>query len=203
MSAQHISTGFLNPVHDSQQWYRTVLEAMSRPGMLCTATNAEHIPSTPATLNPTTAALALTLLDHEVNVWVQQPEDELVQWIQFHCGCVIQQAPPLADFTIIQDGSALPDLAQFSIGTAEYPDRSTTLIIQVESLKRGESVSLSGPGILSEVSLQVEGLDKLFWQTQKNNTTLFPQGFDTILAAPEGVVCIPRSISIRRHEGCM
>ena len=203
MSAQHISTGFLNPVHDSQQWYRAVLEAMSRPGMLCAATGAEHIPSAPSTLNPTTAALALTLLDHEVNVWVQQPEDELGQWIQFHCGCVIQPTPTLADFTIIQDGSALPDFTQFSIGTAEYPDRSTTLIIQVESFERGKIVYLSGPGILSEVPLQVEGLDDLFWKTQETNTTLFPQGFDTVLAAPEGIVCIPRSISIRRHEGCM
>ena len=36
---------------------------------------------------------------------------------------------------------------RFALGTSEYPDRSTTLVLQVDRFGGGEGLSLAGPGI--------------------------------------------------------
>ena len=203
MLQQQILPGFSNPVHNSQQWYRAVLDSMSRPGKLSMQGNA-LVAKAPYPMTPVSASVALSLLDHETYVWIHEssPESierkELATWLQFHCGCPFVAEPERAMFAFIADGKNLPDLTCFAIGTPEFPDRSTTLIIQVQSLAGGEKYSLQGPGIDTEKTLKVSGLKSTFWQAQQANNVTFPQGFDTILTAPEGVVCIPRSVSIRR-----
>ena len=40
----------------------------------------------------------------------------------------------------------------FALGTPEYPDRSTTLVLQVERFGTGQPLALSGPGIADSAS---------------------------------------------------
>ncbi|OBQ52718.1 phosphonate C-P lyase system protein PhnH [Halodesulfovibrio spirochaetisodalis] len=203
MTDLQLVSGFQNPVNDSQQWYRVILNAMARPGNICLASDPVVFPCTPEFCNTVTASIMLTLLDNDTATWLQQPEPSLVQWLKFHCGCPVTEQPAEAAFAFIADGTRLPDLNEFAIGTSEYPDKSTTLIIQVASVTQGEILTLSGPGIASTATIHVSGLHASFHDAQSVNTTLFPQGFDTILAAPDGVVCIPRTTTIRRQEPCM
>ena len=53
----------------------------------------------------------------------------------------------VSSFALIGDPQKLPALDRFAFGSNEYPDRSTTLILQVESLSDGPEVELRGPGI--------------------------------------------------------
>lgn len=200
---QQILSGFNSPVHDSQQWYRIVLDAMSRPGNVCFPISTEVFSQAPSPCSKTAASIALTLFDNDTSIWLQTSNEKLTHWLQFHCGCPITTDKNAATFALITDGNSLPDLTQFSIGSSEFPDRSTTLVIQVESVTHGEPVEFSGSGIATTNKLNISGLDSSFWETQKNNRSLFPQGFDTILAAPDGVVCIPRTTTIRRQTPCM
>ena len=50
-------------------------------------------------------------------------------------------------FALIHSGTALPDFEAFALGTAEYPDRSTILIVEVDTLTEGPELVLRGPGI--------------------------------------------------------
>lgn len=220
----YLLPGFENPVHDSQRWYRAVLDGMAHPGTLVSLPRHCTVAEAPPPLDTIAASLVLTLLDHETSVWLQQPEgrlpEELVQWLQFHCGCPLVSAPQKAMFALIFNGEALPDMAKFAIGTPEFPDRSTTLFIQVRSLEQGsvterelvpdsapdrvpdrertsaagQAVTLQGPGIETAARFYVDGLGEAFWQRHAANAALFPQGFDTVLTAPQGLVCIPRSV---------
>ena len=54
---------------------------------------------------------------------------------------------------LIGDPLAMPDFSVFAQGTAEYPDRSSTLIVQVASLEGGPKLVLKGPGIKDAVTI--------------------------------------------------
>ena len=203
MNSQQILSGFINPVNNSQQWYRAILDAMSRPGNVCIPVSTEAFSQAPESCNKSTASIALTLFDNDTAIWLQSEDTSLACWLKFHCGCTLTDKPEDTTFALIVDGNNLPDLTLFAVGTSEFPDRSTTLVIQVESLAEGDTVELSGAGIATTTTLRVSGLHESFWKTQAENTALFPQGFDTILAAPDGVVCIPRTTTIRRQKPCM
>ena len=59
--------GFADPVHDSQQTFRALLDALAQPGLYQTTVAV----APPAGLTPSCAAAALTLLDLETTVWLQ------------------------------------------------------------------------------------------------------------------------------------
>ena len=94
----------------------------------------------------------------------------------------------------------VPDLSQFSKGTHEYPDRSTTMVIQTEQLRGDLGVTLRGPGILAEHRLGVASLGADFWQQMIASRNDFPLGIDVIFVGPETIAAIPRSTQIHLME---
>ncbi|MCG8428927.1 MAG: phosphonate C-P lyase system protein PhnH, partial [Chromatiales bacterium] len=85
-------SGFADPVRESQQVFRQVLDAMSRPGTIVTLEPVEVLEP----LSSATQALALALFDYETPVWL--PSDLLAQsgaWqsIKFHTGCPVTADP--------------------------------------------------------------------------------------------------------------
>ena len=93
-------------------------------------------------------------------------------------------------------GPEMPLPNGFHPGDAAYPDRSASLIVQVETLAAGQGRALEGPGIDGRAWLLAQGLDERFWRAFKANRELFPQGVDVILAAPHEVACLPRSVRV-------
>src|SRR5262249_41250997 len=128
--------GLADPTLDSQRTFRSVLEAVSRPGRIVDV--AASVPP-PAPLHPATAALCLTLLDVDTPLWLDDAaaRPEVVEWLKFHCGMPVTTDPSSAVFALIADGSTLPALSTFNAGTAEHPERSATLIVQVRALIGG------------------------------------------------------------------
>lgn len=97
-------------------------------------------------------------------------------------------------------GSAreLPPLDRFAFGSSEYPDRSTTLIVQVDSLTSGPAWELRGPGIDGSAVLQATVQGNLFEQLAVN-VALFPRGIDVVLVHDDTIVAIPRSTRLAAH----
>lgn len=187
--------GFAEPVLDSQRVFRHVLSAMSRPGTPV-AVSAKIEP--PAPLTAVSAAIALALFDLDTTVWLDAgaSTQEAKAYLGFHCGCPIVEARKDAAFAILSDPAGLADLAQFSPGDPEFPDRSTTIVVQVPSFGRGTRLVLRGPGIDGETKIAIEGLPSGFVSTWADNHLLFPEGVDLILASPDAVVGLPRSIRV-------
>lgn len=121
-------------------------------------------------------------------------------WLGFHSGAPLVATPADAHFALVANPANLIALENFAQGTQEYPDRSTTLILQVESLTAGESLQLKGPGIETSATIAPTPLPRHFVEQWKQNGARFPRGVDVILAAPDGVACLPRTTRITTTE---
>ncbi|HEY9621315.1 MAG TPA: phosphonate C-P lyase system protein PhnH [Crinalium sp.] len=184
--------GFQNAVHDAQTTFRALLEALAHPGRSC------PIPLTttpPPGITSAFAAACLTLLDLETQVWLQ-PGSDIESWLRFHTGCRFTNEPQQANFAVIWEADRLPSLQAFNSGTAEYPESSTTLLIQVERLVGGETVVLQGPGILGERAIAPR-LPTQFWQQWSSNHHTYPLGVDVFLFDQTHVMGLPRTIAIQ------
>jgi alpha-D-ribose 1-methylphosphonate 5-triphosphate synthase subunit PhnH len=118
------------------------------------------------------------------------------EWLRFHCGCPIAANSRDAAFAFVSDPAELPAFDTFALGSNEYPDRSTTIVLQVESFATGPSLSLAGPGIREQISFCASPLPPNIAERLTVNRLLFPRGVDLLLATPAAVAALPRSVRI-------
>lgn len=191
-------TGFTNAAIESAHAFRSIMQAMSRPGV---PVMMEAALQAPAPLGATPAAVALTLCDFQTPVWLSPAfRTETVQrYLRFHTGAPVTERIAEAHFAFLAASDELPALQLFAQGTHEYPDRSATLVIQVEGFRRVGAV-LGGPGIRGSVDFGVEGIGQGFWMAMAENHQRFPVGVDVIFAAPRSIAALPRSTSVRIEE---
>ena len=189
-----LAPGFTDPVHDAQQTFRQVLHVLSRPG---STIETSGIATAPAPMTATLAAVALTLLDHETAVCLCPPfDDEQVRgYLAFHTGAPVGAAPEEADFLLCRGGQ-LPEISVLKPGTAEYPDRSATVLLAVDGFGEGDRVTLTGPGIETETQFAAEGLEARFWTQARRNTARYPLGVDFLFCGPGILAGLPRSTKI-------
>ncbi len=200
METEAIEGGFANPVFDAQTMFRAVMDAMARPG---TIQPCGELTAPPAPLSPVAAAVALSLCDADTPLWLDpalQASAAARHWLGFHTGTPLAHTPADAHFAIVSDPAELIALENFAQGSQEYPDRSTTLILQVPRLSGGETLHLEGPGIETSFAFAPVSLPRHFVEQWKQNRARFPRGVDVILAAPEGVACLPRTTRIKTME---
>ena len=187
--------GLADPTLDSQRIFRSALEALSRPGRIVDVPAAMQ---PPAPLHPATAAVCLTLLDFDTPLWLDDAaaRPAVVEWLKFHCSMPLVTEPETAHFALVADGERMPALGVFDAGTAEHPERSATVIVQVRALIRGTGRSLSGPGIADQVHLDVTGVPGPFWTWASDNHALFPRGVDLIMSAGRVITSLPRATGV-------
>lgn len=184
-------------VFAAQSTFRKVMDAMARPGSIQTIVAAA---SAPAPLAGAAAAVALALFDHDTPIWRDAPfaSEAVTQWLRFNTGCPIVADQAEAAFALAGDPASLPQLESFALGTPDYPDRSTTLILQLASLVDGEPLTLTGPGIQSQTRFCPAGLPKDFVEQLAGNRALFPRGVDLVLAAGNELAALPRTTIVAR-----
>jgi len=195
------SARYPDSVLAAQATFRAVLDAMASPG------SARALAATigaPSPLTNAAAAVALTLCDHETPVWLDaalRRSDPVCAWLRLHCGCRIVPAPHDAAFAFVGAPQELPSIDAFSVGSPDYPDRSATIVIQVESLRDGEPLALSGPGIRDKQVLHVTGLPHDMPARLIANRAMFPRGVDFILASTDEIAALPRSVRLATDKG--
>jgi alpha-D-ribose 1-methylphosphonate 5-triphosphate synthase subunit PhnH len=195
-----LPSGFADKVLSAQSTFRSVMEAMARPGSVQQVVAPV---GTPGSMMRSTAAIALTLFDHDTPIWLdaRMPETvEVAKWLKFHSGAPVVADSSICSFALIGNGGSLPDLSRFSFGSNEYPDRSTTLILQVDSLKHGAVFELRGPGIDGTAALRAMIEPKDLFERLAVNETLFPRGIDVVLVSGESIVAIPRTTRLVKTE---
>ena len=191
-----LAPAFDDPALASQAAFRAVMEAMARPGLPLPLA-AKLAP--PAPFSATAAAVALTLLDYETRFWLDSglaASAEVADWIRFHTGAPPTEDPAQAAFAFTSDAAAMPPFESFAQGSSEYPDRSTTLVVQVAHLDRGDTLRLAGPGIAGNRSFAAAPLPADFRTRLLANRALFPCGIDLILVSAQAVAELPRSLRV-------
>lgn len=200
IAAESMLGGFSDPVFQSQTVFRKVLEAFARPG-----THAEipGVVAAPTPLHLATAAFICTFADGDTPIFFDRAvgdADAALAWIRFHTDAPIVDEPQDAAFAIIVDPGAMPAFDRFSVGTAEYPDRSTTIVLQVEELSGAPGLTLEGPGIDGAATINARPLPADFVEQLHRNRALFPCGVDLVLASPQAVVALPRSLRVSQSR---
>lgn len=191
-----LPAGFADKVLSAQATFRSVMDAMARPG--CVQRIAAVAGAPPAMMRGT-AAIALTLFDHDTPLWLDPQMSEtsdVAKWLRFHTGAPVISDSSICSFALIADARTLPALDRFAFGSNEYPDRSTTLILQVESLAQGPAFELRGPGIDGTAILRAALQPADLPERLAINAVLFPRGIDVVLVADDDIVAIPRTTRI-------
>ncbi|WP_342640426.1 phosphonate C-P lyase system protein PhnH [Rhodoligotrophos ferricapiens] len=198
--ANTLEGGFAQPVFDAQATFRTLMNAMARPATV-TPVAARAVPPPP--MQALAGAIACTLIDSDTPVWLDPMlagSKALQAWLNFQSGARLVSTSANAAFAIIADPSRMPPLEDFAQGSHEYPDRSATLVLQLESLAGGPLLTFRGPGIPGEASIAPLGLPADFASQWSSNARRFPRGIDLILCAGEAIACLPRSARLVRVE---
>ena len=196
-----LPAGFADKVKSAQSTFRSVMEAMAHPGSVQRA--AAEV-GAPVAMMRGTAAIALTLFDHDTPIWLDpkmSETSEVAKWLKFHTSAPVVADSSICSFALIGDAGALPDLSRFALGTNEYPDRSTTLIVQIKDLSSGERYGLRGPGIDGSAVLQATIEPENLFERLAVNAALFPRGIDVVLVADDAIVAIPRTTRLVSRGG--
>jgi len=200
IAAQSIEGGFADPVFNAQTVFRTVMDAMARPG------SVQPLPALarpPAPLSATAGAVALALCDNDTPLWLDPAlhvSAAIGSWLGFHTGAPLANTPADAHFAFVATPAEMMALDGFAQGTQDYPDRSTTLILQVSDLTSGTPLLLEGPGIETSATIAPALMPRHFIEQWKQNIQRFPRGVDIILATAEGIACLPRTTRIKTME---
>jgi alpha-D-ribose 1-methylphosphonate 5-triphosphate synthase subunit PhnH len=188
-----LPAGFADKVLSAQSTFRSVMDAMARPGSVQRILSGA---GRPAAMMRGAAAIALTLFDHDTPVWLDpamSATPDVSKWLKFHTSAPVIADSSIASFALIGDSANLPPLDRFAFGSNEYPDRSTTLILQVESLTQGAVFELRGPGIDGTATLRAEIQPRDLFERLAVNPALFPRGIDVVLVHDDAIVAIPRT----------
>jgi alpha-D-ribose 1-methylphosphonate 5-triphosphate synthase subunit PhnH len=195
MSVAAIAGGLSEPVLDPQRAFRIALDALARPGGIARLSTTI---SPPPPLLPTSASLLLALADYETSIWLDDALSStpaVGDFLRFHTGAPLVRACRDAEFAVIAVPERIPPLTSFAQGTPEYPDRSTTLIVQVDTLV-GAGWQLSGPGILGGTAFRAAPLPADFPSQLAANRARFPCGVDLMFVTRSEIAALPRSTRI-------
>lgn len=197
-SVAELPAGFADKVLSAQSTFRSVMDAMARPGSIQRIASTA---GTPVGMMRGAAAIALTLFDHDTPVWLDgrmSATADVAKWLKFHTSAPVVADSSIANFALIGDPQSLPALDRFAFGSNEYPDRSTTLVLQVESLTDGPVVELQGPGIDGSAALRASIQPHDLFERLSINAALFPRGIDVVLVHDHSIVAIPRTTRLVR-----
>ncbi|MFT5631946.1 MAG: alpha-D-ribose 1-methylphosphonate 5-triphosphate synthase subunit PhnH [Gammaproteobacteria bacterium] len=185
MQAQVLEGGFVNLPIDASYAFRAVMTAMARPGDIVDVRGAKP----PLPMSIAAGVVVLTLCDPETPIHLALSHDtpQVRDWITFHTGAPIVAAQN-AMFAL-GEWEAL-SLTDFPLGTAEYPDKSATVIVERQNLSKDGAV-LRGPGIREKTTLSLPDSP-----TFETNKALFPLGLDFIFTCDDRLAALPRTTRV-------
>lgn len=181
-----LAGGFAAPSVEAARAFRLILDAMARPGRIVGVAGAVA----PAPASSAAAAVLLTLADNTTPVHLAGAHDtpSLRDWLRFHTGAPL--ACRGASAFALGDWTALIPLDDYAPGTAEYPDRSATLIVEMDHLEP-HGARLTGPGIETEARLSLPDIALL-----QANAARFPLGVDFIFTCGDRLAALPRTTRV-------
>ena len=187
-TALHLTGGFTDAPVQSARAFREILEAMARPGTIRSVEGA--LP--PAPLSVAAGVALLVLTDPTTPLLLAGAADcaAVRDWVAFHIGAPLVAAD-LAAFAV-GTWDDLQPVTRFKIGAPDYPDRSATLIVEVERLTN-HGPAITGPGIALATWLSLPETAAF-----RVNRALFPLGFDCLFTCGDRLAGLPRSTRVEK-----
>ena len=202
LSLKDMAPGFTDAISQSQVVFRSALDAMARPGTSIYLAAASLVSaSTPG--SAAAASVLLALLDQDCTLWLSPTlaAGPAAAWLRFHTGCQLEGDCSKADFVWAASIAELPPLKRLKQGSAEYPDQSTSCVIDVNGWHAGgvsdaDAVALHGPGVRDVLTLSVDGMDASFVQQHHAMQEHAPCGVDIFFCSGDALMGFPRSVRL-------
>jgi alpha-D-ribose 1-methylphosphonate 5-triphosphate synthase subunit PhnH len=185
-------------VFDTQYIYRQLLDAIARPGKICSLKSTNIQP--PDGLSNWLTGIVFTLLDSETT-FATLPANG--KWNQYICLNTGAQEAVIADaeYIIVEGSANLPQIAESNCGHLLSPELGSSLLVMVNRVAEsgvGLRLTMSGPGIKGRNKLVIEGLssDNLARIILLNQE--YPLGVDVFFIDCSGrMAALPRSSVIQ------
>ncbi len=193
-----IVRAFDDPVVDGTLAFRGLMQAQANPGRIVTLSRP---PGGIGGLCPAAFAVLLTLCDSGTPLYLEPSltSDGAADHLRFHAGCPLTEDPSKGHFVVLNAETGLAILARVTRGTADYPDRGATAILQVPAMSPQGPLTLTGPGIETSRRLGL-GIDAqataALLEILGENHALFPMGFDLFLACGRDIAALPRTTKV-------
>lgn len=191
MDSAALEGGFTDSPLQSAQAFRKIMNVIAKPGTIETL----NVGAPPAPLSKAAGTLILTLCDSQTPIFLAGNfnNEAIRDWITFHCNAPIVEAGQDCMFAV-GDWAALLPLDTYPLGIPEYPDRSATLIVEMDALTN-DGYALKGPGIKDVNHLSLPEFDAF-----EINAKRFPLGLDFYFASDEKIAALPRTTKISKIE---
>lgn len=190
-------------VHDIQSVYRKVLNSMARPGKIEVLEEQEKV-DMEINFNRGTFLIMLMLLDGEVSFNVVSEKSEEVSNLISEITYSKEKPLEEADYVFVLEDAVEEKLAEVyslaKVGTLINPNKSATIISEVEFINDDGKLELSGPGIKDKKCISIG--ESNAWIKERNlKNKEYPLGVDGIFIDKEyRVVSLPRTTKINRKE---
>jgi alpha-D-ribose 1-methylphosphonate 5-triphosphate synthase subunit PhnH len=181
----------------AQRSFNALMRAMAEPGLI---EKLAIPPGVPEALPRGLAAVAVTLADFETPLWLDEQlgsAAEVTRYLRFATGAPIVEDPARASFALVCRATAMPPFDCFSAGSDAYPDRSVTIVTEVQTWAAMQRFELTGPGIATVRSFAAGPLPADFEKRMAENQSLFPRGVDLVITSGDEVMALPRSTCLR------
>lgn len=179
-------------VHTTQQVYRQLVNVASRPGHIETIN--EEVKNY-STFSDAALLVGMTLFDNEITYF--SSDKTMRKELKVLTGGIPNKDFTAVDFIVLKEADLQP--AYFTDvlhGVLISPEKSATLLIEVESIGEGHNYQLTGPGIKEATDLQLSLSNE--WILARNEVCKeFPLGIDLILTDKNNnTVMIPRTTKV-------
>lgn len=194
-----ILAGFRNEATESSQLFRDIMTAMSRPGQIQDL--SVTLPA-PAGLTAATTAILLTLCDFETKLLLSGSAKtaQAQSHLSFHTDTQLVTQSDQADYAVADMAETLDFCRDLPIGTAISPEKSATLILQVEKLTQDNpQLCLTGPGIETEARLGFgqSNFPQMLATYLQETRRYFPAGLDLLFTDQQQIAALPRTTQFK------
>lgn len=196
----------LDPVHDIQGTYRTLVSAMAFPGTVRDLKAFSTKISEDHGVPPMALLLGLTLLDAEVSFSLYAGTEEATSGSRSALSeitgsrAVSDGAPAAYVFVLGAETPISEAFATAPIGTLEDPHRGATILLEVAFGNAGVDLELTGPGIPKRQTITVNRMPDWI-EARKEKNREYPLGVDLILFDAGGhVAALPRTTIVEQAD---
>jgi len=194
-----------NQVFDAQKHYRTLLQCTARPGTI--GQLHDVLLEIPTPLSRAAALIALALLSADSTFYLTQDDRQQAGDFLRRETLAKPAAAEQADFLFLTNPDQLDAVRCARAGSLAYPEQGATLVVQIAAISPAPisgslRLTLTGPGIETEIAVHVLGARKTLFETLVLRNAEFPLGVDTYLtcdslSAGPCVLGLPRTTRVR------
>ncbi|MEU4668012.1 phosphonate C-P lyase system protein PhnH [Amycolatopsis sp. NPDC023774] len=194
-SAATAAAGTVLRPAESQQVFRTVLEALSRPGA------PQGLPPDLVRVTDPAVLPVLALADLGTGVCVLEERTKWADTVTLATSAPrrpLELARLVAAVRLVTAG----EITRLCRGTAPAPEDAALAALAVSDVDGGERRwRISGPGVPGELTLAPRGLPEGFVAARAEAVAGYPAGIDVLLVTDDGrVVGLPRTTTIVEED---